>query len=101
MSPYMRAISARCGWGRLPLGRGIPAPAIIHGGTELVQEGVMLDELTPNARTVLAELGPKAQTADDLAAATGLAVQAVLAALMELEFAGAAVDNGGGRYTAA
>ena len=35
------------------------------------------------------------------AAATGLAVQAVLAALMELEFAGAAVDNGGGRYTAA
>ena len=39
----------------------------------------MLDELTPNARTVLAELGPKAQTADDLAAATGLAVQAVLA----------------------
>ena len=41
----------------------------------------MLDELTPNARTVLAELGPKAQTADDLAAATGLAVQAVLAAL--------------------
>lgn len=56
----------------------------------------MLDELTPNARTVLAELGPKAQTADDLAAATGLAVQAVLAALMELEFAGAAVDNGRG-----
>lgn len=44
---------------------------------------------------MLAELGPKAQTADDLAAATGLAVQAVLAALMELEFAGAAVDNGG------
>lgn len=74
---------------------------IVPGGTELVQEGVMLDELTPNARTVLAELGPKAQTADDLAAATGLAVQAVLAALMELEFAGAAVDNGGGRYTAA
>ena len=74
---------------------------IAPGGTELVQEGVMLDELTPNARTVLAELGPKAQTADDLAAATGLAVQAVLAALMELEFAGAAVDNGGGRYTAA
>ncbi len=60
---------------------------IAPGGTELVQEGVMLDELTPNARTVLAELGPKAQTADDLAAATGLAVQAVLAALMELEFA--------------
>lgn len=58
---------------------------IAPGGTELVQEGVMLDELTPNARTVLAELGPKAQTADDLAAATGLAVQAVLAALMELE----------------
>ena len=74
---------------------------IAPDGTELVQEGVMLDELTPNARTVLAELGPKAQTADDLAAATGLAVQAVLAALMELEFAGAAVDNGGGRYTAA
>lgn len=74
---------------------------IAPGGTELVQEGVMLDALTPNARTVLAELGPKAQTADDLAAATGLAVQAVLAALMELEFAGAAVDNGGGRYTAA
>ena len=74
---------------------------IAPGGTELVQEGVMLDELTPNARTVLAELGPKAQTADDLAAATGLAVQVVLAALMELEFAGAAVDNGGGRYTAA
>ena len=74
---------------------------IAPGGTELVQDGVMLDELTPNARTVLAELGPKAQTADDLAAATGLAVQAVLAALMELEFAGAAVDNGGGRYTAA
>ena len=74
---------------------------IAPGGTELVQEGVMLDELTPNARTVLAELGPKAQTADDLVAATGLAVQAVLAALMELEFAGAAVDNGGGRYTAA
>ena len=74
---------------------------IAPGGTELVQEGVMLDELTPNARTVLAELGPKAQTADDLAASTGLAVQAVLAALMELEFAGAAVDNGGGRYTAA
>ena len=74
---------------------------IAPGGTELVQEGVILDELTPNARTVLAELGPKAQTADDLAAATGLAVQAVLAALMELEFAGAAVDNGGGRYTAA
>ena len=74
---------------------------IAPGGTELVQEGVMLDELTPNARTVLAELGPKAQTADDLAAATGLAVQAVLAALMELEFSGAAVDNGGGRYTAA
>lgn len=64
-------------------------PCTLHpGGTELEQEGVMLDELTPNARTVLAELGPKAQTADDLAAATGLAVQAVLAALMELEFAG-------------
>lgn len=28
----MRAISARCGWGRLPLCRGIPAPAVIHGG---------------------------------------------------------------------
>ena len=54
---------------------------IAPDGTELVQEGVMLDELTPNARTVLAELGPKAQTADDLAAATGLAVQAVLALL--------------------
>lgn len=45
---------------------------IAPGGTELVQEGVMLDALTPNARTVLAELGPKAQTADDLAPQQGL-----------------------------
>lgn len=78
----------------------LAALQIAPDGKELVQSTAAPEDMTPEARTVLEQLGPKALTSDEIAAATGLAVQAVLAALMELEFSGAAVDNGGGRYTA-
>lgn len=59
-----------------------------------------LDALSPDARAVLAVLGPRAQTVDAIRAAAGLPVQKVLAALTELEFAGAATAAPGQLYTA-
>lgn len=59
-----------------------------------------LGALSPDARAVLAVLGPQAQTVDAIRAAAGLPVQKVLAALTELEFAGAATAAPGQLYTA-
>ena len=48
----------------------------------------MLDELTPNARTVLAELGLKRRRQMTWLPQRGLPCRLFWAALMELEFAG-------------
>lgn len=56
--------------------------------------------LSREARTVLTGLGPQPLTPGELAAATALPVQTVLAALTELELNDAAVAHPGGRYTA-
>ena len=56
--------------------------------------------LSPEAAAVLAMLGPVPATPDAVAAATGLPMPRVLAALMELEFAGAVTAHPGHAYTA-
>lgn len=57
-------------------------------------------DLSPAARAVLRCLGPRAQSIDECAAVSGLPINEVSAALMELELGGLAADEGGGRYTA-
>lgn len=59
------------------------------------------EELSPDAQAVHAALGPQPRTADELCARTGLPTHRVLAALTELELAGAAVPQPGQRYAAA
>ncbi len=56
--------------------------------------------LSEDARTVLGVLGPVPRTPAQAAAESALPMPRVLAALMELEFAGAAVSHPGQLYTA-
>lgn len=56
--------------------------------------------LSEDARTVLGVLGPVPRTPAQAAAESGLPMPRVLAALMELEFAGAAASHPGQLYTA-
>lgn len=56
--------------------------------------------LSEDARLVLGVLGPVPRTPAQAAADTGLSIQRVQAALMELEFAGAAASHPGQLYTA-
>lgn len=59
-----------------------------------------LDALSEDARTVLGALGPRPLAPDEMCRATALPVHRVLAALTELELAGAAQPQAGGLYTA-
>lgn len=70
------------------------------GAEEPELPGPDLEALSPDARAVLAVLGPRAQAVDSICAAAGLPVQKVLAALTELEFAGAVTASPGQRYAA-
>ncbi|MDD4849594.1 MAG: DNA-processing protein DprA [Gemmiger sp.] len=62
---------------------------------------VAAEPLTPEAQAVLAVLGPTPKAVAEICAAAALPAGAVLAALTELEFSGAAVAAAGRRYALA